>query len=200
MRSAPALHDVIPDFRSETRRPLPNQEPRSESIQLAAVSKGLSGTRYPRCSKGSHDTTAEVPEEVDRFALRVRSFFNISLQDQVEAKDARAFYVLCRKKIEDKGVFVLHDSFPETDGSGFCLSHSKHPIILVNTKQQTRGRRLFTLIHELAHVLMGKSGVSDPFIRQNKTERLCNRFAGSFHVPEDYIEALLAKSSSGRRT
>jgi hypothetical protein len=38
---------------------------------------------------------------------------------------------------------------------------------------------------------MRKSGISDPFISQNATERLCNRFAGSFLVPESYVSALL---------
>ena len=134
---------------------------------------------------------ANHPGEVEEFALRARAFFNISLQEQVDAKDARTFYIICRKKIEDKGIFVLHDNFPGTDGSGFCLWHPKYPVIVVNTKQQTRGRRLFTLIHELAHVLMRKSGISDPFVSQNATERLCNRFAGSFLVPESYVSALL---------
>jgi hypothetical protein len=81
---------------------------------------------------------------VEAFALNTRKFFNISLMDQANAKDAKAFYLLCRKKIEDKGIFILHDSFPETDGSGFCLAHATHPLILVNTKRQSRDRRLFT--------------------------------------------------------
>jgi hypothetical protein len=38
---------------------------------------------------------------------------------------------------------------------------------------------------------MHKSGISDPFISQNATERLCNRFAGSFLVPDGYVGALL---------
>jgi Zn-dependent peptidase ImmA (M78 family) len=127
-----------------------------------------------------------------RFSVHTaRKFFNITLEDQANAKDARVFYVLCRKHIEDKGVFVLHDSFPYEDGSGFCLSHPTHPLIVVNTMQQTRGRRLFTLAHELGHVLMRKSGISDPFVSRNATERLCNRFAASFLVPSSFVSALL---------
>jgi Zn-dependent peptidase ImmA (M78 family) len=145
-------------------------------------------------SEGVHDLprfTATENAKVDVFALQTRQFFNVTLEDQAEAKDAKAFYIICRKRIEDKGIFVLHDSFPEQDGSGFCLSHPTHPVIVVNTKQQTKGRRLFTLIHELAHVLMRKSGISDPFVRENATERLCNRFAGSFLVPDAYFRQLI---------
>jgi Zn-dependent peptidase ImmA (M78 family) len=38
---------------------------------------------------------------------------------------------------------------------------------------------------------MHKSGISDPFVRLNDTERLCNRFAGSFLAPPSYVKALL---------
>jgi Zn-dependent peptidase ImmA (M78 family) len=139
----------------------------------------------------SFDNGADV--DIGAFALRMRSYFGISVEDQQESRDAKAFYNLCRKKIEDKGIFVIQESFPATDGSGFCLAHPRYPIIVVNTKQQSRGRRLFTLIHELAHVLMGQSGISDPFISRNRVERQCNRFAASFLVPQSFVQALLRR-------
>ena len=191
MERPPHLHDVIPDFRSPSPAPSAKSRATIESIQFAeGIQKAVARHRDQDLSNLPH-FTATQNAKVDEFALRSRQFFNITLEDQAEAKDARAFYIICRKKIEDKGIFVLHDSFPEADGSGFCLSHPTHPVILVNTKQQTKGRRLFTLIHELAHVLMRKTGISDPFVRVNAVERLCNRFAGAFLVPEAYVGALL---------
>jgi Zn-dependent peptidase ImmA (M78 family) len=50
------------------------------------------------------------------------------------------------------------------------------------------------MIHELGHVLMHKSGISDPFVRLNNTERLCNRFAGSFLAPLPYVKGALLPS------
>jgi Zn-dependent peptidase ImmA (M78 family) len=138
--------------------------------------------------------TATTDKEIDRFALRAREYFGITLKDQQDARDARAFYVAVRRKIEDKGILVLQDSFPREDGSGFCLARGTHPLIVINTYRQTRGRRLFTLAHELAHVLMGKSGISGPFIRKNEIEWRCNRFAGSFLVPQAYASTLLGSS------
>src|SRR5262249_16081210 len=131
-------------------------------------------------------------DEVDAFALRARHYFHITLEDQAEAKDARAFYNICRKRIEDKGIIVLQDSFPPEDGSGFCLSHPEHPVIVINTKKQTRARRNFTMIHELGHLLMHKSGISGPIVRLNDTERLCNRFAGGLLAPLSYVAKRLA--------
>jgi IrrE N-terminal-like domain len=71
------------------------------------------------------------------------------------------------------------------------LAHPRYPLIVINTKRQTRGRRLFTLIHELAHVLMGQTGISDPFIRKNAIETRCNQFASRFLVPKAYLALLL---------
>lgn len=190
MQRSPQLHDVIADFRSPVPAPTAKLKETIRSIQFAeGVQKALAPdtegvAQLPRF-------VATQNERVDEFALLARQYFKITLEDQIDAKDASAFYTTCRKKIEDRGIFVLHDTFPEQDGSGFCLSHNRHPVIVVNTKRQTRGRRLFTLIHELAHVLMRKSGISDPFVRENATERLCNRFAGSFLVPAPYVNSLL---------
>lgn len=193
MQRAPKLHDVIPDFRSDNPRPRPKSRETIESIQFA---EGVQRAAIEGHAVGV-DTlphfTAKTNTEVDAFALKARAFFGISVEDQATARDAKAFYVIVRKKIEDRGIFVLQDSFPEKDGSGFCLSHPIYPVILVNTKQQTRGRRLFTLVHELAHVLMHVTGISDPFISANRIERLCNRFAGSFLVPEAFVDTLLIK-------
>jgi Zn-dependent peptidase ImmA (M78 family) len=194
MERTPQLHDVLPDFRSPVPSPTAKSRPTIEAIQFGeGIQRALTNVdargapRLPRFS-------ATSPQGIDDFALRAREFFRISVEDQASAKDAREFYVLCRKRIEDRGIFVFHDSFPETEGSGFCLFHPRYPVIVVNTKQQTRGRRLFTLIHELGHVLMQQSGISDPFVRENDVEKRCNRFAGAFLVPKTYATKLLGRT------
>jgi Zn-dependent peptidase ImmA (M78 family) len=198
MEELPETDGVLPDFRSATPTNTPKSRPTVETIQLArSVQKTAIELKTPPAAKLPNFQIGLQPKETAAFALEARKFFDITLEDQTEAKSAQAFYVACRKKIEDKGIFVLQDSFPEMDGSGFCLAHTTHPVIVVNTKRQTRARRLFTLIHELAHVLMGKSGISDPFERHNAIERQCNRFAGSFLVPASYVSKLLKSSATG---
>jgi Zn-dependent peptidase ImmA (M78 family) len=194
MEHAPPLHAVLPDFRSPEPAPAAKSKETLEAIQFAeGVQKAAAARRKPDLKLPQF--TASHTAEIDKFALSAREFFGVTLKDQISAKDAREFYVICRKKIEDKGIFVLHASFPREDGSGFCLSHPSYPVVVVNTSKQTRGRRLFTLIHELAHVLNRSSGISDPFVRENSIERKCNRFAGSFLVPRDYVGRLIRSIS-----
>lgn len=191
MERLPALEEAIPDFRLSSPAPSAKSRETQESIQFAeGIQKTLveldtpSAPTFPRF-------TAKTDKEIEHFALTVRRYIGISIEDQREAKDARGFYVTARKKIEDTNITVLQDSFPGEDGSGFCLAHATHPVVLINTKMQTRARRLFTLCHELAHVLMGQTGISDPFIRKNAVERHCNRFAAAFLVPHGYVASLL---------
>jgi Zn-dependent peptidase ImmA (M78 family) len=194
MEQLPVLEEAIPDFRTPIPAPTGHARETVESIQFAeGIQKTLVELGTPGVSNLPRFTAA-TDAEIDDFALVARQHFGISLDEQHGAKDARAFYVVVRKKIEDANITVLQDSFPREDGSGFCLAHATHPVVLINTQKQTRARRLFTLCHELAHVLKGQTGISDPFIRRNIIERQCNRFAASFLVPQDYVTTLLGSA------
>ncbi|WP_314959018.1 hypothetical protein [Bradyrhizobium cosmicum] len=139
MERAPKLHDVIPDFRSDNPRPRAKSRETIESIQFAGGVQRAAIEGYAVGVDRLPHFTAKTNSEVDAFALKSRAFFGISAEDQATAKDAKAFYVIVRKKIEDRGIFVLQDSFPEKDGSGFCLSHPIYPVILVNASSTARG-------------------------------------------------------------
>ena len=78
---------------------------------------------------------------------------------------------------------------------GFALNERRLPVIVLNAKDAPR-RRVFTLMHELTHLMLGQDGVCDPLQvsghAQNADERVevySNRVAGAILVPRD---ALLA--------
>lgn len=190
MEEAPSLNDRIPDFRSTATKLVAKERQTLVSIQLARAIQSRAEEIDPAQKLTLPALHQEMPVGIQAHAIR--KWFGISIADQIEAKDSRVFYNICRQKIEAAGIFVLQDSFPDTDGSGFCLASKIAPVIVVNTKRQTRGRRLFTLMHELAHVLLGETGISDPFARSNPVEKFCNAFAGQFLVPKNDLTELLA--------
>jgi Zn-dependent peptidase ImmA (M78 family) len=191
MSKLPPTKEAIPDFREENPVPGSNDRTTIEAIKLAeGIQNTLVHLDAPKTRKLPR-FTATTDNDIDKFGREMRNEFDLSFEDQRDAKDSRAYYVTVRKKIEDRGVVVLQDSFPREDGSGFCLAHDHHPVVVVNSNKQTRARRNFTLAHELAHVLMGRTGISDPFVRRNAIEQRCNRFAGSFLVPGDCVHALM---------
>ncbi len=77
----------------------------------------------------------------------------------------------------------------ETDGllleemRGLCIFHEEIPIILLNGKDTTNGR-IFSLFHELTHLLLGESAICENN-ELSEEEIFCNAVAGEFLVPAD---------------
>lgn len=90
-----------------------------------------------------------------------------------------------RVAIERDGVIVLCDRVQSDSFRGFCFSEEgSFPLVLINTADQRPATKLFTLMHEIVHVLLGRSGVSDPNILENEVERFCNKVTATVMMPE----------------
>lgn len=91
---------------------------------------------------------------------------------------------------EARGFLVFQTSEVELEEMrGFSLAERRLPVITLNAKDYPRAR-VFTLLHELAHVTLGTGGVCDPdrVLRRSQTadervEVFCNHVAGSVLVP-----------------
>jgi len=67
---------------------------------------------------------------------------------------------------------------------GFAISDQFAPVVFINIADAPAAR-LFTLIHELAHIWIGSSGISSVSPSDSrKIEIFCNAVAGEFLVPE----------------
>jgi Zn-dependent peptidase ImmA (M78 family)/DNA-binding transcriptional regulator YiaG len=115
----------------------------------------------------------------------------------VERPNKNEFFKTLRQKIEDKGVFVIlksdlitYQSRPDVNVlRGMALCDPVAPLIMVH-KKDSQASQLFTLIHELAHLYLGQSGISnnDHFARSNnKVEEFCNTVAVEFFVPTAHL-------------
>lgn len=79
----------------------------------------------------------------------------------------------------------------ENEFRGFALVDDIAPLVFVNTHQTLNGQ-IFTLVHELAHVWLGTSGIGneDPRIEgRSDVERWCNAVASEVLVPRDELAA-----------
>jgi len=101
-------------------------------------------------------------------------------------------------KIESLGILVMrqsslgHHTRPllVEEFRGFAIADDYAPIIFIN-HADALGARLFTLIHELCHIWIGQSGISDSSTKtQRKEEILCNAVAAEFLVPADEFKSL----------
>ncbi len=71
---------------------------------------------------------------------------------------------------------------------GFAMCDRLAPVVFINSADAPAAR-LFTLIHELAHLWIGSSGISNVTPSNNRREEVfCNAVAGEFLVPEEQFK------------
>ena len=112
------------------------------------------------------------------------SLLNIEAGWQIGIADP---FTYIRERIEAIGVTVFVNGIVGSNTRrklsvdefrGFTLIDSYAPVIFINGADSNHGR-LFTIIHEFCHILLGEEGVTD-----SSSEPYCNSFAGEFLVPE----------------
>jgi len=82
-----------------------------------------------------------------------------------------------------------HRKLDVAEFRGFAVSNTFAPLVFINSADADTAR-LFTLMHELAHIWIGSSGVSDGGnTNGRKEETFCNAVAGEFLAPEEAFRA-----------
>jgi Zn-dependent peptidase ImmA (M78 family) len=128
----------------------------------------------------------------------VRNFLGVGIAEQIQWPGIDAALEEWRRRLLEVGIYVFKDQFRTDDFAGFCLTDPQFPIIYVNNTTP-KARQIFTLFHELAHLLFRTSGIDlegDGYVDDlvgdaRRIEVLCNRFAGVFLVPRDALAEAL---------
>jgi Zn-dependent peptidase ImmA (M78 family) len=183
----------IPDFRLAQPAPSGYARETLRWIGFAELIGDEASTVSKPSSELSLSAAIDPAESVADAAAHLRQLINFSNDEQLSYQSARLMFAALRQRIETFNVFVLQLSFPESDGTGFCISRKPYDVIVINTRRQAPARRSFTLAHEIYHCIAGKSGVSDSSVANNALEIKCNKFAAHFLAPADLVQRL-AKS------
>jgi len=138
-----------------------------------------------------HDLEITPDIAVHGMASTVRKYLKVDLSVQMKWKCPDEAFNAWRRVFEDCGVFVFKEAFKDDLFSGFCLYDNRFPVIYVNNSKPMT-RQIFTLFHELSHLLLGTGGIDAPiedyidYLQgdDKQIEILCNSFAGALLVPD----------------
>jgi Zn-dependent peptidase ImmA (M78 family) len=187
----------VTDFRS-----VRDETPTSPSPNLLAVldeaTRRQDWYRDYLVSIGSEplDFVGRLSEDtaVEAAADRIRERHGLTIERRTGAASWGKALMLEIAQVEQSGVLVMRSGIAGTNTRrvldvdefrGFTLADDYAPIIFINSLD-AQAAQLFTLVHELVHVWLGQSGVSNvdqtaPIT--NRSERFCNAVAAEILVP-----------------
>lgn len=123
-------------------------------------------------------------------AVAIRRGLGITVEAQAKWGDDTDALQHWRQAIEQRGVFVFKNSFKQKEISGFCLRDDEFPLVYLNNST-TKTRQIFSLLHELAHLLFNVNGLSkfdQSYVshlpqHERKIEVFCNAVASEVLIP-----------------
>lgn len=143
---------------------------------------------------GVLDQSAPAVEAAER--IRARHGLDASLRDAAGTWEEALRLEI--EHIEDSGVLVMrsgivgtntHRPLDVAEFRGFALADPFAPLVFLNSKDALAAQ-MFTLMHELAHIWMGDSGVSNPSLARTsdrQVERYCDAVAAEILVPAELL-------------
>lgn len=139
---------------------------------------------------GSRTTADAVVESADA----IRAAIGLDLAQLRKAPTWTDALRLFIRTADDTGVLVMCSGVVGANNRrrldpdefrGFALADPLAPVVFVNGAD-SKAAQMFTLAHELAHVALGATGISDPEagrIESDDVERWCNAVAAEVLVP-----------------
>jgi Zn-dependent peptidase ImmA (M78 family) len=209
--SEPPVERVpIPDFRTVAAaridRPSPDLldtlyicQQRQEWYRDFARSEGEDRLAFV----GSSDVTSDIAET----ANRMRTALGLSIEERRRSPtwtDALRRFI---EQADSLGVLVMvsgvvgsntRRTLDPNEFRGFALADDLAPLVFINGAD-TKAAQMFTLAHELAHVWLGQSALSDVNPSATPTHRVeiwCNQVAAEFLVPLEDLRAQYRRGSN----
>lgn len=199
LKEPPKEQEIIPDLRTigngglaqiplELKTVVNDVKQKQEWFKEYAKTNGILKCEAIGRFKGSDDTQ-EIADDVTA---------RLEIQDLVGSgcdKDRMLKNLI--EKIEKLGILVMRNSILRGNTKkklnldtfrGFAIFDEFAPLIFINTNDSRAGQ-IFTLMHEVAHLWIGQSGISDSDIRENnKIELACNEIAAKILMPKTKIQ------------
>lgn len=167
---------------------------RAQTYQLTL--KELFDGQNPSAQRLWQEFALNFEQPVAEQAIALRQALGISLDQQIAWKSAEVALKAWREAIEARGIFIFKAPFKQKEISGFCLLDAEFPLVYLNNST-TKTRQIFSLLHEVAHLLFSINGISkfdSDYVhrlppRARRIEQFCNQIAAEVLIPSDDFAA-----------
>jgi Zn-dependent peptidase ImmA (M78 family)/DNA-binding XRE family transcriptional regulator len=202
----PADNIPLPDLRTET-----GELPEHPSLNFIDIVQNtlLKQQWYSDFLQEVHSPklrfvgTVRIGSDVKKVAEEMRKWLGINQKMRERCTSWEQFKTEFIRQAEGIGIVVMRSGVAVINTRrlavgefrGFAVVDSLAPVVFINSRD-AKSAQIFTLAHELAHIWLGESGVSNPNPRKrsteehNKIEQFCNRVAAELLVPSEGVAQL----------
>ena len=146
--------------------------------------------------------SAKITDGVEAVVAAMRAILGVSLDEFRQQRTLDDAFKLLREGAERAGVFMLlmgnlgshHTGLDARAFRGFALADPIAPFVVIN-ENDSRAAWSFTLLHELAHLWLGQTGVSG-YDGEGEAERFCDAVAAQFLLDPHELSHLAVASQS----
>jgi len=131
--------------------------------------------------------SAALNNDPKELAIKLRKEWNLDRIKELQNDNlALESYI---EKIESFGVAIFQLPLTKDNLRGFSITDEKQPIIVIKRGGEPVTAKIFTLFHELGHILLNESGICDIklYNERRRIEKWCNAFAGEILVPSNQL-------------
>jgi len=212
LKEPPVEKIPIPDFRTIRNKRIARPSP--DLLDMIYVCQQRQEwyrdfARGERISPLSFVGSASLQSSVESIAAIMRHALSFDVEQRRRIPTWTDALRLFIGQADEAGIMVmcsgvvLNNNYRPLDPEefrGFALSDSVAPLVFINGSD-TRAAQVFTLAHELAHIWLGQSAVSDAqasLVPDHEIERWCNNVAAELLVPLEILKHEYDSGSSLR--
>jgi len=195
-KELPKYELPIPHYRTIKDNHFTPSEELLDTIKFAQKIQNWARDILLELGNGKIDFCGKYKNNLDLYAIvdELKVIFDVKEGWAKSIKTWKEAFKYLVNKAEEKGIIVLingvvgnntHRGLDVNEFRGFVLYDEIAPVVFINNKDALSAK-IFTLIHEVVHILIGESASFDYKDLQpadNEIEKFCDKCAAEFLVP-----------------